>query len=220
MHNKETISKRIIMSILILAMGFISTRSYAVSNAAGSYPINEKIKTLYNENKKNRKNNTNGKFDDIKEFKPIYNIKMPINHQKYLYYLTTNRGLNYKKTLAILKHESQFNANEINGNDYGYMQINKGNHKGLSKTLNTPNTPLNPYVNLFWGTYMLRNLYDTWEKEGISNESIEGSAFTKLDRYVLSSYNKGVAGFKKNGEATNYINNVETELYKINEMLR
>ena len=145
---------------------------------------------------------------------------MPINHQKYLYYLTTNRGLNYKKTLAILKHESQFNANEINGNDYGYMQINKGNHKGLSKTLNTPNTPLNPYVNLFWGTYMLRNLYDTWEKEGISNESIEGSAFTKLDRYVLSSYNKGVAGFKKNGEATNYINNVETELYKINEMLR
>lgn len=145
------------------------------------------------------------------EFIYIKDIKMPIEHQKYLFKMCKERNLDYLKTLALLKHESQLNPFEVYKESYGYMQIHKVNHNRLSKELKTENKALDPYININWGTFMLNELYSMWRNEGISDKAISGSNFTTLDKYVFSSYNKGVAGFKKYGEATRYIGKVNDE---------
>lgn len=132
-------------------------------------------------------------------------IPMPEDHQKYLYNLCKERGLDYKKALAVIKHESVYDPSEVSEtNDYGYFQVNVVNHKDLSKALNTPNKPLDPYVNINWGTYMLSDLYDYWKKKGVSGSD--------LDDYVWSSYNRGIGGFKEHGKATKYIAKVREAL--------
>lgn len=126
------------------------------------------------------------------------NIPMPKEHQEYLYKLTKKHGLDFKKTLAVIKHESKFDANVVNEtHDYGYFQVNQINHPSLSKKLGTPNQPLDPYINMQWGTYMLADLYTYWSQRGYSGQG--------LDDAVWSSYNRGLGGFKKNGYATEYI---------------
>lgn len=140
----------------------------------------------------------------------VYNseIPMPEKHQKYLYDLTKKRGLDYEKALAVIQHESVYDPNVISeSDDYGYFQVNIVNHENLSNALNTPNKPLDPYVNLNWGTYMLSDLYDYWKEKGVSGSN--------LDEYVWSSYNKGLGGFKEHGKATNYIKKVREALTEL-----
>lgn len=137
----------------------------------------------------------------------IYNDKLPMprEHQEYLYNLCKERNLDYLKTLAVLKHESQFDVNSVNaGGDYGYMQVNKVNHKDLTSKLKTPNKPLDAYVNMNWGTHLLKEAYSYWENKGLSGINLEESA--------LSTYNKGLGGFKKHGKAVSYIGKVNNEL--------
>lgn len=150
----------------------------------------------------------------------LKDIKMEKSHQEFLYNMCKEKGLDYLKVLALIKHESQFDSHAIgNGNNYGYMQINKVNHKNLAKILQTKNAPLDPYVNIKWGTYMLSELYKSWKNAGISNEVKDGEVFSKLDRYVLSSYNRGMTGFKKYGEATKYIKKVEQEYLYLKKLM-
>lgn len=130
-------------------------------------------------------------------------IDMPKAHQEYLYKLCQERGLNYKKMLAIIKHESQFNPNCITDRDYGYFQVNKSNHAELAKALNTANAPLDPYINLNWGTYMISNIYKYWSKNGHAGRD--------LDQLAWSEYNEGHRGLQKWGLATNYIKKVDSE---------
>ncbi|MEX3623604.1 transglycosylase SLT domain-containing protein [Viridibacillus arvi] len=133
------------------------------------------------------------------------NINMPIEHQEYLYQKSVEKNLDYKKLLALIETESSFNSNIVsNTNDYGYFQINKINHERLATTLNTPNEPLDPYINIDWGTYMLSDLYEYWTEQGIQGQS--------LDHHVWSSYNKGITGFKKYGAANYYISTIEEHL--------
>lgn len=141
---------------------------------------------------------------------------MPIEHQEYLYKKCKEWELDYSKTLAIISLESNFNSKLISTTrDYGYMQINKGNHSHLSKTLGTPNSPVDPYINIDWGTYMLGDLYQNWRGHNINEEVKEGQIFSELDKYVMSSYNKGITGFKKKGMATKYINLIEDRFRKL-----
>ena len=169
--------------------------------------IYKKEKADKNQIKKVAVNSTMGsKTKSESESFYIKSIKMPKEHQKYLYNLCKKRGLDYLKVLAIISLESNFNSKLVNNSgDYGYMQINKVNHKYLSETLGTENAPLDPYVNLNWGTYMLSNLYKQWRAEKIDDTVKKGEIFSTLDKYVISSYNKGVAGFKKGGMASRYI---------------
>lgn len=125
-------------------------------------------------------------------------IPMDIAHQDYLYRMCEKRDLDYVKTLGLVRHESGFNPDSNNGTTFGYMQIHKMRHEKLSKQLKTANAPLNPYINLNWGTKMLEDLYRTFEKEGYKGD--------KLDRAVWSAYNKGEYGFRNTGEATAFIN--------------
>lgn len=148
----------------------------------------------------------------VQKTSSIYNpnIPMPKEHQEYLYKRCQELGLNYKKTLASIKHESDFNVNVVSEtNDYGYFQINKVNHQDLSQKLDTANSPLNPYVNIDWGTYMLSDLYNYWKDQGYTG--------TGLDNAVWSSYNKGLNGFKKYGQATAYINKMQEAIQFVNQ---
>jgi hypothetical protein len=144
----------------------------------------------------------------------VYNkeIPLPKEHQKYLYRLSQERGLDYEKTLAVIKHESGYDPTEISGtNDYGYFQVNKINHEELSEKLDTPNKPLDPYININWGTYKLSELYSYWEEKGVMGN--------QLDEYVWSSYNKGIGGFRKHGKATKYVKKVREALTEVHALM-
>lgn len=140
----------------------------------------------------------------------VYNsdIPMPLEHQQFLFEKCVERGLDYKRALAVIKHESNFNQNAIGfTEDYGYFQVNEINRETMSQTLDTPDSPLNPYINIEWGTFILSDLYAYWEAQGMTGQ--------ELDHSVWSSYNKGITGFKKYGPAQNYINKVELALAEL-----
>ena len=154
-------------------------------------------------------------------------IPMLKEHQKYLFEKCSERNLVYEKVLALIKHESVFNPDNVSHNvkkttsvvngetytvetllssDYGYFQINTINHDYLAEKLGTPLDPLDPYINIEWGTYFLSNLYEYWTKQGRKGEDLEDA--------VLSSYNKGITGYKKTGKASKYIQRIyEAEKY-------
>jgi LysM repeat protein len=146
--------------------------------------------------------------------KSIYNPKVPLKkeQQEYLYKLTQERGLDYKKTLAVIKTESTFNPNAHGGNNYGLMQINKVNHASLAKKLKTANKPYDPYVNMNWGTSMLSDLYKYWKGRGLTG--------AKLDQYVWSSYNRGLGGAKKYGIKASYVNKMNSNVKYINNLFK
>lgn len=128
-----------------------------------------------------------------------YNSNIPLSSelQQYLFDLCAQRNLDYKMCLAIIKHESNFNAKALGGgSNYGFFQINKCNHKKLSSTLKTANKPFDAETNINWGTYILSCLFDKYA------ESYTGENLLKA---VLSAYNRGEGGFAKNGFAKAYI---------------
>ncbi|WP_455678323.1 transglycosylase SLT domain-containing protein, partial [Sharpea azabuensis] len=109
-----------------------------------------------------------GKTNTVEAAGFKYSSKVPLSkaNQKYLYDLCVKRGLNYKHTLAVIKHESNFKAKAKGGSNYGLFQINKVNHKNLAKVTKTKNSPYNVKVNMNWGTYMLTNLQKKYAKKG------------------------------------------------------
>lgn len=146
----------------------------------------------------------------------MHDIPMPIEHQKFLYQLCKENDLDYIKTLAILKHESQFQSNLTHKNkngttDYGYMQINTVNVKDYSQVLGLANNPLDPYINLRMGVHALSTLKGGYEHQGQSGRQLYES--------VQSAYNKGVYGYKKHGKATRYIQRTDNELAWIKNKL-
>lgn len=145
------------------------------------------------------------KEEAVPEFPYKEHLKLPYDHQKYLYERTKELGLDFDKALAVMEHESKFDANAIGETkDYGYFQVNITNHEWLSDVTNTPNKPLDPYVNIDWGTYMLKWLGDYWTERGLTGKA--------LDEAVWSSYNKGIQGFRETGEATVYVAKVQESL--------
>jgi soluble lytic murein transglycosylase-like protein len=144
-------------------------------------------------------------------FQYVREIPMPYKEQEYLYKKVRERGLDYEETLATILHESSFRSNVVAGRNYGYFQINKVNHASLAKTLRTANKPLDPYVNINWGTYMLSNLYKKYQKQGLKGRALKDA--------VLSAYNKGESGYKQTGKATKYIQKHDQALAYIQKLL-
>lgn len=214
---KKKLSKKIIIVSLILGISLNNVNVYGENLKSGDLnntTNNEvNISNVLNEDVNCLNNNETSKAVEEKTevlepntcYNQIYNpkINMPKSHQEYLYKLCQERGLDYRKMLSIIKNESQFDPNCISDRDYGYFQINKVNHSELAKELNTANDPLDPYVNLNWGTYMLSNIYSYWSKNGHTGKD--------LDRLAWSEFNEGHAGLQKWGLANTYIQRIENE---------
>lgn len=210
--------KRRFMAVMVLAFvfaGFIYGINLLCNNIFKSNAYKEPKQSVQMETTVSAEKGSKKKEQQDKNILTegnIYNanIPMPKEHQEYLYKLCKKRHLNYQKTLAVIKHESSFDPNVINEtNDYGYFQINLVNHEDLTNKLHTENSPLNPYVNMNWGTYMLADLYSYWGEEGFTGK--------RLDEVVWSSYNKGITGFRNKGDATKYISKMREAIQTIHD---
>ncbi|MFF2531423.1 transglycosylase SLT domain-containing protein [Brevibacillus sp. NPDC058079] len=145
-------------------------------------------------------------------FQYVQDIPMPKREQEYLFKMVSERGLDYEETLATIFHESSFQSDAVEKGNYGYFQINKVNHASMAKTLKTENKPLDPYININWGTYMLSDLYQKYAKKGLKGR--------ELKEAVLSAYNKGEGGYKETGKATKYILKHDQSLESIKQWMK
>lgn len=87
--------------------------------------------------------------------------------QEFTYYLCKEYYIDFNFAMAVMFVESSFHPDAISStNDYGLMQINKINHERLSNEL-TINDFLNPYQNIRAGLYMLRELFEKYDKANL-----------------------------------------------------
>lgn len=116
--------------------------------------------------------------------KENYKIPLDENILDFLKVTTDYYNLDYYLVLALIRHESNFNANAIGNNEsYGLMQIHKINHDWLKDELNIENF-LNPYDNIEAGCHMLSDLFNKYEDEN----------------KVLMAYNFGETGASRQWE--------------------
>lgn len=133
---------------------------------------------------------------------PLYDIKLSEDLQKYTWALCYVYGIvdYYDLVLAVMWHESLFDANAISGTgDYGLMQINECNHTHLQEVLGVDDF-LDPYDNIESGVYILSGLIHKYQ-------SVEES---------LMAYNMGPGTASKLWArgiyATDYVENVASKL--------
>ena len=137
------------------------------------------------------------------EFHYVKDIPLPEKQQEFLYNECQKNDLDYILALSVIGTESDFNPNieHLNNNgtiDYGLFQINSCNLKEFRKNLNISGSNTDPYNNIKMGVYELSRLNNMYS-------NLKGNE-TKYEEAVLSSYNKGVGGYRKNGKATKYLN--------------
>lgn len=140
------------------------------------------------------------------------NVPLSEDIQVYLNQKVQARGLDLAEVLAVMKVESGFNPNANSGSNFGYFQINTVNHQTLSQKLGTANNPLDPYINIEWGTYMLSDLYKKYSQKGFVGQ--------ELREVVLSAYNKGEGGYQRTGKAYSYINKVNSAQNEISNWIK
>lgn len=102
----------------------------------------------------------------------------------------------YSLIIALIVKESQCDASAISAtNDYGLMQINKGNHSYLHNKLGTYDM-LNPYQNVHAGVYMFANLlhkYGDVSKALMCYNMGEGNAEKLFSKGIYESeYSKDI----------------------------
>lgn len=110
----------------------------------------------------------------------LSDIPLDQHIQEYIYDLCQVNEIDYSLVLAVIKHESDFNADLISStDDYGLMQINKCNHGWLRDELGDIDF-LDPVDNVRCGVYILKQLLDKYDTEK-----------------ALMAYNMGISGAKK-----------------------
>lgn len=123
---------------------------------------------------------------------PYYDIDLSYDLQMYTFARCVDLGIEkyYEIILALMWQESNFKTNVISStNDYGLMQINKVNHKWLSKELGITDF-LDPYQNIDAGTYIIGSLllkYDDPHKALMAYNFGEAAARRHWERGTYSS---------------------------------
>ncbi len=123
----------------------------------------------------------------------IYNIPLDDALQRHTYNLCVDYEVEeyYPLVFAVMWRESVFVPTTISKtNDYGLMQINKGNHKWLSKKLGITDF-LDEEQNIHAGVFML---------------SLYLHKYEDIDK-ALMAYNMGENGAKKRWDAGTYTTN-------------
>jgi len=113
--------------------------------------------------------------------KKYYDCPLSEDLQDYISEQCVENDLPMPLILAMIEVESSFRADVISPtDDYGLMQINKVNHKWLSKKYGIKDF-LDPYQNVFCGIKILSEHYKN---------------YGDIDK-ALMAYNLGVAGAKR-----------------------
>lgn len=100
--------------------------------------------------------------------------------QQMIYQICVEYDVDYPLVMSVIFNESSFRPNANSGSSVGLMQINKVNHKWLSKELGLTDF-FDPKQNVTAGVYMLRKLFDKYEDPA----------------KVLMAYNMGEGGASK-----------------------
>ena len=111
----------------------------------------------------------------------MVSIDCPLDYetQQMIHKKSEEYGVDFSIVMGVIFRESVFDPNAIGdgGNSVGLMQINKVNHKWLSKELGITDF-LDPEQNVTAGIYILRQYFDKYE----------------TPRLVLMAYNMGESG--------------------------
>ncbi|MDD3303366.1 MAG: G5 domain-containing protein [Clostridia bacterium] len=116
-----------------------------------------------------------------------YNIKLPVEQQKFAYNLCKQYGIQYELFLAMMYKESGYNPNSYGGSgnpSYGLCQIYVTNHAWLSSALGISDF-FNPYDNMTAGAFLLARYINS----GYTHVSSQGTDAVEI--YGLNSYNMG-----------------------------
>lgn len=110
----------------------------------------------------------------------LYDVQLSEELQRYTQDACEEYEVSYPLVIAIMKKESEFSPDAISTtNDYGIMQINRGNHEWLEENLGITDW-FDPKQNILAGIYMLSQ-FNGYEDV----------------HQILMSYNCGPSGAKK-----------------------
>lgn len=111
---------------------------------------------------------------------PRINCPLDDETQQMILDKANHFNIDFAFTMAVIFKESSFNPNADSGSSVGLMQINRINHKWLSKEVGFTDF-FDPEQNVTAGLYMLRDLFEKYEDPAL----------------VLMAYNMGETGAKK-----------------------
>lgn len=88
----------------------------------------------------------------------IYDVPLSEELQRYTQDVCDEYGVSYPLVIALMKKESEFLPDTVSAtNDYGIMQINRGNHEWLEGELGITDW-FDPQQNILAGVYVLSRL--------------------------------------------------------------
>ena len=92
---------------------------------------------------------------EIEVPKFYFDISVPKDIQDYMFEICKQYNVPVALIVAMMERESRFNSDAVSRtNDYGYMQIHKGNFEWLKNTLGISNL-LDPKENILCGVYII-----------------------------------------------------------------
>lgn len=133
-------------------------------------------------------------------------LDVPLNKdvQEFIFYLSAGYNIDFTFTMALIQHESGFQADVISEtDDYGLMQINSCNHDYLKETIGVSDF-LDPYSNIRSGMLILRKLFEKYE----------------TPEKVLMAYNMGESGASKLWEREIYETNYSKAVLQIQQQFK
>lgn len=133
-------------------------------------------------------------------------LDVPLNEdvQEFIFYLSSGYNIDFTFTMALMQHESGFQADVISAtDDYGLMQINSCNHDYLKETIGVSDF-LDPYSNIRSGMFILRKLFEKYE----------------TPEKVLMAYNMGEGGASKLWERGIYETNYSKAVLQIQQQFK
>lgn len=133
-------------------------------------------------------------------------LDVPLNEdvQEFIFYLSAGYNIDFTFTMALMQHESGFQADVISAtDDYGLMQINSCNHDYLKETIGVSDF-LDPYSNIRSGMFILRKLFEKYE----------------TPEKVLMAYNMGEGGASKLWERGIYETNYSKTVLQIQQQFK
>ncbi len=153
-----------------------------------------------------------------------FDISVPKDIQDYMFEICKEYDIPVALIVAMMERESRFNPDAVSRtNDYGYMQIHKGNFEWLKNTLGISNL-LDPKENILCGVYIISSHLKN-NNNNINNALMcyncgaggaarlwrQGTYSTAYSRSIIERYNYYNAIYE-NGTKTTKVNKKSSTL--------